>query len=163
MKFNVTLQVLVNLRVSNIEADSQAEAAQAADELVSDSFRLAKAVEHPSNCPVGADWAELAEDPPPYALVDEVGDEEFQRSQWHFNHPRTGWQAIDPIDNSLLGPAPAGADATLREALAQIVQQAGFSEDDGAMDLGERLLEISRLAAAALAPAAEPAKGGEAV
>jgi hypothetical protein len=167
MKFNVTLQVLVNLRVANIEAENQIEAAKTADELVSDSYKLAKVIESETNCPIGAEWAELAEDPPAYALVDEVGDEEYQRSRWHFNHPATGWQAIDPLNNSLLEPASADAAAKLREALAQIVTEAEFSEDDGAMDLGERLLQIARLGAAALAapaaPAAsvEPAKGGE--
>jgi hypothetical protein len=104
MKFNVTLQVLVNLRVEGIEAENQIEAAKTADELVSDSARLAKAIESATNCPIGAVWAELAEDPPAYALVDEVGDEEHQRSMWHFNHPATGWQPIDPISNSPLAP-----------------------------------------------------------
>ena len=46
--------------------------------------------------------------------------------------------------------------ARLQGRLRRIVREAQFTEDDGAMDLGERLLEIEKLAAALL-----PEKGAQ--
>lgn len=46
--------------------------------------------------------------------------------------------------------------AALQRRLRRIVREAQFSEDDGVMDLGERLLEIEKLAAALL-----PEKGAK--
>ena len=127
MKYNVTLQVLVNLRVEGIEAENQIEAAKTADELVSDSYKLAKVIESATNCPIGAAWAELSEDPPAYALVDEVGDEEHEQSRWHFNDPATGWRAIDPINNTPL--APTGDEGQDRKTYSDNQDRKSYTVD----------------------------------
>ena len=96
MKFNVMLQVLVNVKFENVEADSQQAAIEAASNLVDPSELAPQGL----RIPIGAAWVHVAEDPPAYALVDEVGDEEYERSRWYFNDPGAGWRLVDPLDNS---------------------------------------------------------------
>ena len=164
MKYNVTLQVLVNVRVPGIEAENENDAAAAAEELVGCSTRLCDAVENnPKAVPIYAEWVELSEDPAAYALVTEVGDTGNERSVWYFNHPRPDgyqWEPINPTGDQkpmdeaadLCHSQPADTAAKLRAALARIAQEAAFTEDDGAFDLGERLLQISELARSVQGP-----------
>lgn len=91
MTYNVVLQALVNVRVEGVEATSQQEAIEAAIDSV-DFRQLA-----PSGfcVPANAVWAELADEMPANALVDDVGDDEHDKSAWYCLDPVAGWRPID--------------------------------------------------------------------
>ncbi len=123
MKFTVTIEYPLQVRVSDVEADSQKAAIEQACNQI-DLRPTSEAVRRHGDKPHGADWAELAEEPAVYALVDEVGDKENERSGWYFNSPKHGWYAIDPADNS---PLPDGDDGQDRDSYSDDQDRKGYA------------------------------------
>jgi len=92
IKYNVTLQAAVNVRVSAVEAATPQEAISAALDRV-DLYGL---LERRQPTPK-VDFTEYAEEVRE-ALVDEVGDEEFDKSRWFIWH--NGQWAPAPTDRN---------------------------------------------------------------
>ena len=79
-RYDVHLYVSVRVKVSDVSAQSQTQAISAATDMV-DLGALFRADN--MRCLHGANDSSHAEDPINLALVDEVGDEGFENSQWH--------------------------------------------------------------------------------
>lgn len=81
-KYNVTMQVLVSVRIPGIEAESQEEALKKADQVAeSNDAELHRLFNHYQPMP-GVEWTEYSQEADSY-LVDEEGDTDFSRSQWY--------------------------------------------------------------------------------
>lgn len=88
MKYNVLLRPELTVKISGIEADSQQEAIERALEWF-DKEGIHKEIRdtleqiHVDSCRDPCfEYVELSEDTE-FALVDEVGDEEFENSNWY--------------------------------------------------------------------------------
>lgn len=78
MKYRVHLYAVVRVPVDDIEADSQLEAVEKAE----NGVNLHHELDH-----YGNEWAEEIV----YAMVDEEGDEEYDNSRWYDNTSE-GWR-----------------------------------------------------------------------
>jgi hypothetical protein len=92
MKHNVVLYAVVCVKVNNVEAENHVAAMEKVDHMV-DTWRLFNRVdtglqqhlsvsdeEHDAGCAIA--FTEFADDIDGY-LVDEVGDEYFEKSKWY--------------------------------------------------------------------------------
>ena len=89
-KYNITFQAAVNVRVADVEAATPQEAIEAALDRVDLHSLLERRKPTPK-----VDFTEYAEEVRE-ALVDEVGDEEFDKSRWFIWH--NGQWAPAPTD-----------------------------------------------------------------
>ena len=79
-RYDVHLYTSVRVKVSDVGAQSQTQAISTATDMVDLGALFSGAN---MRCLHGADDISDAEDPINLALVDEVGDEEFENSRWH--------------------------------------------------------------------------------
>jgi len=132
-KYNVTLQAAVNVRVSAVEAATPQEAISAA----LDRIDLYGLLERSKPAPK-VDFTEYAEDVRE-ALVDEVGDEEYDKSRWFLWH------------NGQWAPAPTNQQEELRllDQKAQALRdELGYSQPgeviwQARMDFDEVLVVVA--------------------
>jgi hypothetical protein len=112
-KYIVTIQAAVNIRVAAVEADTQQDAISAAMGKVDLYDLLAR--HQPTPKVAFTEYAEEVRE----ALVDEVGDEEFERSGWFLWH-KGEWV-----------PTPANRQEELRlldEQAESIRKELGYSQ-----------------------------------
>jgi hypothetical protein len=126
-KYNVTLQAAVNVRVSDVEAATQQEAI----EVAIDKTDLHSLLEQEKPAP-RVDFTEYAEEVPE-ALVDVVGDTQYDQSRWFIWH-KGQWMPspTDRIEELRLLDDKA---KTIREELGwsqpgEVVWQARLDFDD---------------------------------
>ena len=108
MKYSVAVYAIVNIRMREVEAESQKKALAKAINILEDGTRLRS----PINQYLSAEFTdgpiehmEWGEEYSHY-LVDEVGDEKFERSRWYMDkfhyendrrfHEEHGTELIDP-------------------------------------------------------------------
>lgn len=95
MIYSVLVKAIVNVRLDNIEADSQADAVNKVQNLVDlnkyfnhlhssqvSAFKGSICFEGAAKAPFAVRYIEYADEDQCY-LVDEDGDTEFERSQWY--------------------------------------------------------------------------------
>ncbi len=113
MKYNVHLFPIVRVKVHGVEADSQEEAIKKAEDSTdfNDLFNKAPDIEYAE---------EVA-----YYLVDEVGDEEYERTGWH-----DGAFTSDPQKRNVNELIAALTDC--RDALGEYLQSVESGKDDDA-------------------------------
>lgn len=113
MKYDVHLFPIVRVKVHGVEAGSQEEAIKKAEESTDfdDLFNKAPDIEYAE---------EVA-----YYLIDEVGDEEYERTRWH-----DGAFTSNPQKRNVNELIAALADC--RDALGQYLQSVESGKDDDA-------------------------------
>jgi hypothetical protein len=79
-KYNVTLGIVVNVRMPDVEADTQERAIEAAMK------RIEPRLFARDNPAPGIEFIEYADGSEGDVLVDEVGDEKFDKSRWFIWH-----------------------------------------------------------------------------
>ncbi len=98
MKYSVLVKRIANIRVDGIDAASQVDSIQAADKLEFGEIIAHRRRETSRTNPDGSSliirYVEDG-DETSYYLVDEEGDEEFNKSQWYGSDGKT---ALDPWD-----------------------------------------------------------------
>ena len=132
-KYNVTLQAAVNVRVSTIEAPTPQEAIQ----MALDRIDLYSLLEREKPTPK-VDFTESAEEVHE-ALVDVVGDEEYDQSRWFVWH--NGQWASAPTDRIEELRLLDNQAKTLREELCY--SQPGEVIWQGRMDFDELLAVVA--------------------
>lgn len=97
MKHTVFLDVLVQVKVPNIEASSDKEAVDRAIEILDGTGCIRELIlDYPSS---GVEYIRGLEDArPEAALVDHEGDEEYRNSRWYKPaKTKSGWKAWPPV------------------------------------------------------------------
>jgi len=117
VKYDVHLFPIVRVKVHGVEAGSQEEAIKKAEDSTdfNDLFNKAPDIEYAE---------EVA-----YYLVDEVGDEEYERTRWH-----DGAFTSDPQKRNLVGENEQlkAALTDCRDALGEYLQSVESGKDDDA-------------------------------
>jgi hypothetical protein len=132
-KYNITLQAAVNVRVADVEAATPQEAIEAA----LDTVDLHSLMERRKPTPK-VDFTEYAEEVPE-ALVDIVGDEEYDQSRWFVWH------------NGQWAPAPTDRKEELRlldDEAKTVREELGYSQPgeviwQGRLDFDELLAVVA--------------------